>query len=253
MSGFLIDIDGTTLLGAKAITGVSAFIHGLRAQATPFCWVTNNTSRSRAGWLARLGDAGFAPEPHELYTAGDATVDWIARQDPRPRVFLVGTPALASDFRAAGIELVDERPDLLVLGYDTTLTYEKIAALGLHLAQDIPFVATHPDLTCPTPAGPIPDVGSFIAMFETATGRRPDRILGKPARTMIEGAARHLGISPTDVVMVGDRLETDIRMANAAGVESWLVLSGITTRADAEASSDRPTRILGSLAEATSD
>ncbi|MDJ0976140.1 MAG: hypothetical protein QNJ98_16895, partial [Planctomycetota bacterium] len=130
MKGFLLDIDGTTLLGAEALPGARAFVFGLREAGTPFCWLTNNTSRSREDWLARLAAAGMEPQPHELYTAGDATIDWITAKPTPPRVYLVGTPSLAADFEAAGIALVDDGPELLVLGYDTTLTYAKIERLA---------------------------------------------------------------------------------------------------------------------------
>ncbi len=250
MKGYLLDIDGTTLLGAAALPGARDFVFGLREEQTPFCWVTNNTSMSREVWLARLTAAGLEPKAHELYTAGDATADWIVTRDPRPRVYLVGTDELASDFRAQGIELEEQTPDLLVLGYDTTLTYAKIAKLALFLQQDLEYVATHPDLTCPTPSGPIPDVGSFIAMLETATGRRPERILGKPASTMVAGALGRLGVTAENAIMVGDRLQTDITMAERAGIESWLVLTGVTDDAELARSEVRPTRVLRSLAEA---
>ncbi len=120
---FLIDIDGTTLLGSEPLPGALDFVGELRARKLPFCWITNNTSRSRAGWLERLAAAGFAPAECELFTAGDATITALrAEQGSTPaRVFLVGTRALRADFEAAGIDLVEEAPDVLVLGYDTEL------------------------------------------------------------------------------------------------------------------------------------
>lgn len=249
MSAYLFDIDGTTLLGETALPGAVETVTQLRSAGTPFLWVTNNTSRSRDGWLERLDAAGLSPQPTELYTAGDASIDWVAAQAPVPRVHLLGTAELAGDFRDAGIEIVDADPELLVLGYDTTLTYDKAARFARHLLAGVPYVATHPDRTCPTPEGPIPDVGSFMAMFETATGRLPAHILGKPNATMIAGAARRLGVAVEDIVMVGDRLETDIRMANEAGAVSCLVLSGVTSAADLEDASDTPARVIAGIVE----
>lgn len=249
MSAYLFDIDGTTLLGGRALPGATRLFARLRAEGTPFLWVTNNTSRSRASWLARLNAAGLEPQRHELYTAGDASIDWITSRTPVPRVHLLGTEGLAGDFRAAGIPLVDDAPELLVLGYDTTLTYAKVARFAQHLLAGVPYVATHPDLTCPTPDGPIPDVGSFMTMFETATGRRPEEILGKPNATMIAGAAGRLEVEIPDIVMVGDRLETDIRMANDAGAGSCLVLTGVTDRAMLDASRVVPSRVIASIGE----
>lgn len=253
MKALLLDIDGTTLLGEGALPGAIELVAWLRREDIPFLWVTNNTSRSRAGWRERLARAGLEPEPTAVYTAGDATIDVLRAESPRPRVHLVGTEALAADFRAGGLELVDagDDPDVLVLGYDTTLDYAKIAGAARLLHRGVRFVATHPDLNCPSPEGPLPDVGSFLAMFEAATGRRPE-VIGKPEAAMARGALERLGVAPAEAAMVGDRLETDVRMANAAGLASWLVLTGATSAAQAEAAADRPTAVFASLADVLS-
>ncbi len=112
------------------------------------------------------------------------------------------------------------------------------------------YVATHPDLTCPTPANPIPDVGAFIAMFESACGRRPEAVYGKPSAAMATSALSRLGAEAAETVVIGDRLETDVRMAQAAGATAWLVLSGVASREDAEQSASGPQRVLGNLSEA---
>ena len=248
MKGLLLDIDGTTLLGEAPLPGAPELVAWLREQAVPFLWVTNNTSRSRAAWLTRLGRAGLAPEPAQVYTAGDATIDVLVGASPRPRVFLVGTDGLADDFRAARLELVgpDDDPDVLVLGYDTTLDYGKIAAAARVLRRGTRFVATHPDRNCPSPEGPLPDVGSFLAMFETSTGRRPE-VIGKPNAVMATSALARLGVAPADAAMVGDRLETDVRMANDGGLASILVLTGATSAEAAKAAPDRPTHVCADL------
>jgi HAD superfamily hydrolase (TIGR01450 family) len=243
----LLDVDGTTLLGADPLPGAADLVAWARRGGTRLLWLTNNTSRSREGWRARLAAAGLDPGPGEVYTAGDATIDHLRSLRPAPRVHLVGTPELAADFVAGGILLDDERPDAVVLGYDTTLTYEKLVRASRFLRAGLPFYATHPDVTCPTPDGPIPDVGSFLALFEAATGRRAT-VIGKPERTMIESALRRLSLAREDVVMVGDRLATDVRMANAAGIPSWLVMTGVTRPEDLAASPDRPTRTFPDLA-----
>lgn len=246
MKAFLLDIDGTTLLGPDALPGAPEFIAALRATGRRHLWITNNTSRSRDGWRRRLEAAGFDPLPEEIYTAGDATIDHLCAQDPVPRVYLVGTQELAEDFRAAGIPLSDGDAQMVVLGYDLSLDYEKIRRAALLLQRGVPFIATHPDPTCPSPEGPLPDVGSFLAMFEVACGRRA-QVIGKPEPTMIEGAMTRLGLGREDVVVVGDRLATDIRMANRAGVTSYLVLTGVTSEEDLAASEDRPSRVFASL------
>lgn len=248
MRAFLLDIDGTTLLGQQALPGAIEFVGDLRARGIPFLWLTNNTSLSPAGWLARLTDAGLEPVPEEIYTAGDATIDHLLALDPVPRIHLVGTEALCLAFEQAGLVLTDEDPEAVVLGYDTELTYAKIRRAALLLQRGLPFYATHPDRTCPTPEGPIPDVGSFLAMFEAACDRTAE-VLGKPQPAMAWGALRRLGVRPADAVMVGDRLETDMRMALDAGLVSCLVLSGVTLAAPGQGCPDAPTHVFASLAE----
>lgn len=248
MKAFLLDIDGTTLLGPKALPGAADFIAALRARGIRHLWMTNNTSLSREGWRRRLADAGLEARPEEIYTAGDATIDYLQALDPVPRIHLLGTPELAADFRDGGIVLTDEDPDAVVLGYDLGLTYEKLRVAALLLQRGLPFYATHPDPTCPTPEGPIPDVGSFLALFEIACGRTAT-VIGKPSASMVAGALRRLGCEAGDVAVVGDRLGTDIRMGNRAGITSYLVLSGVTGREDLAGADDTPTRVFDALGD----
>lgn len=248
MKAFLLDIDGTTLLGPDALPGAIDFVAELRSREIPFLWVTNNTSLSKASWVERLAGAGLAPTPEEVYTAGDATIDFLRGLTPSPRVYLVGTQDLRAAFVEAGIDVTDAEADAVVLAYDTELTYEKIRTAALLLQAGVPFYATHPDMTCPTPEGPIPDVGSFLAMFEAACSRVP-QVIGKPEPTMALGALGRLGVEPADAVMVGDRLETDIRMAQAIGMTSCLVLTGVTSDDALSGVAPSPTHVAGSLAD----
>ena len=249
MKAALLDIDGTTLLGRAPLPGAEAVVRWLRAESIPLLWITNNTSRSRGAWLERLAAAGMEPSPDELYTAGDATIDWLGALDPTPPLYLVGTRDLEADFRAAGLPVAPPaEAEMVVLAYDTELTYEKLSTAALLLRRGVRYVATHPDVNCPTPDGPIPDVGSFMALLEASCGRRPE-VIGKPHATMVEGALGRLGVSREDAVLVGDRLETDMRMAHEAGIRGMLVLTGVTTRAEAERSRWRPPTICASLIE----
>ena len=250
MKAILFDIDGTTLLGEEALPGAVEIFREVRARNIPHLWLTNNTSLSREGWYGRLAAAGLEPELSQIYTAGEATIDHLRGLDPVPSICLVGTRALRDAFRSAGLVVVadGEPADVVVLGYDTELTYGKVRAAALLLQQGVPFFATHPDKTCPSPQGALPDVGSFIAMFEAACARTPV-VLGKPQPAMVEGALARLGVSAADTVMVGDRLETDIRMANAAGMASILVMTGVTTSEQVLASGDRSTWTFASLAD----
>ncbi|MDA1195359.1 MAG: HAD-IIA family hydrolase [Planctomycetota bacterium] len=248
MKAFLLDIDGTMMLGSEPLPGAVEFVRWLRAEGRPHLWLTNNTSRSRVAWLERLEAAGFEPRPHELYTSGDATVAFLGTLDPLPRVYLVGPAALHAEFEAAGVVLTDEDADTVVIAYDVELTYAKLRRAALLLQAGAAFYATHPDVTCPTPEGPIPDVGSFLALFETACGRRP-RVLGKPEDTMVTGALERVGVAAADAVMVGDRLLTDIAMARSAGLTSCLVLSGVTSGEELVNAPIQPDEVCPSMIE----
>ena len=247
---FLLDIDGTTLMGSKAIPGAVEFATAVRKSGRRLLWLTNNSSRSREHWLERLDDAGLRPSTEEVFTSGDATIDFLQDRDPIPPIHLIGTRSLAASFRDAGLVLTDENPEVLVLGYDTELTYATLCAAGHLLRNGIEYIATHPDVTCPGPDGPIPDVGSLIALFETAYGRTP-RIIGKPGSIMMTGALRRVGCGARDTLMVGDRPATDIRMANHAGVRSCLVHTGVTAPEEVPDldPGDRPTLSYSSIAD----
>lgn len=163
----------------------------------------------------------------------------------------MGTPALEEEFRAAGFILTEKDPEIVVLGFDLTLTYEKLERACFFIRQGLPFIATHPDLNCPTPEGPIPDCGSMIALITASTGVKP-KIIGKPFPEMIEALRERYGLEdPSTVAMVGDRLYTDIAMGNAAGITSILVLSGETKLEDVDATNaeTRPDVIVENLGE----
>ncbi|MDF1700347.1 MAG: HAD-IIA family hydrolase [Planctomycetota bacterium] len=247
MKAFLLDIDGTTLLGADPLPGAQAFVTWLRAEGIPHLWMTNNTSRSRSAWLARLEAAGLEPRPEELYTSGDATIEYLGAHHPEARIYLVGPQELRGDFEAAGLNVVEAEADTVVLAYDVELTYAKIRTAALLLQEGAAFFATHPDVTCPTPEGPIPDVGSFLAMFELACGRTPV-VIGKPEATMAAGALARLGVEAHEAVMVGDRLATDLAMARRAGLMGCLVLSGVTAQDELFGATAQPDHVFADLA-----
>ena len=152
---------------------------------------------------------------------------------------MVGTPSLKQEFRDHGFQLVQEKPDYAVLGFDTTLTYEKLWKLCDFAREGIPYIATHPDINCPTETGFMPDIGAMMALIETSTGRKPDVIVGKPHPPIIEAIVEKTGYSVNQLAMVGDRLYTDIAMG-ATGITTILVLSGETKESDLESAKHQP-------------
>lgn len=247
--GFILDMDGTFFLGERLLPGALEFLALLNRLRIPFSFLTNNTSRSRADYVKKLMGFGVREADARVFTAGDAAIRYLRVNYPGKKICLIGTRSLRDDFRAAGVRLDGRRPDAVVLGYDTELTYAKLVRLCRFARQGLPYYATHPDINCPTPNGLIPDIGAMMALVEKSTGRVPDKIFGKPDRNLIEQLAGSLNVRPESLVMVGDRLYTDIAMGSTAGVGTVLVLSGETKREDLPGAAYRPDFVCEDLAE----
>ena len=162
-------------------------------------------------------------------TSGEATCEKISELYPGRRAFVLGNEFLREEFREAGIPLDDEHPDIVVIGFDTTLTYQKMWDVCNFVRAGLPYIATHPDFNCPTETGFMPDIGAIMAFIEASTLRRPDLIVGKPHTGIVEAALRRTGRKVSELAMVGDRLYTDIETGLRSGMLSILVMSGETT------------------------
>ena len=236
---FLFDLDGTIYLGSRLLPGSVDFLRYLDGVNFPYYFLTNNSSRSRADYVRKLSGLGLDIPPEKIFTSGEATARYLQRRTPEARIYLVGTPSLEEEFRRFGFTLTDQQPEQVVLGFDTTLTYDKLVKLCGFVRSGLPYTATHPDINCPLEGGFIPDIGAVIALVEASTGRRPDVIVGKPYRPIVESIAEKTGFAPEEIVMVGDRLYTDAALGEA-GLTTVLVLSGETRREDLAAASHQP-------------
>jgi 4-nitrophenyl phosphatase len=163
------------------------------------------------------------------------------------RAYVVGTPSLEKEFQEFGFTLDDKNPDMAVLGFDTTLTYDKLWKLCDFARAGLPYIATHPDFNCPTETGFMPDIGAMIAFVRAATGRDPDVVIGKPNRMIVEAAAEKLSLPLAELAMIGDRLYTDIALGRTSGIVTILVWSGETHPADLEGSPFQPTYTFDNL------
>jgi 4-nitrophenyl phosphatase len=237
---FLLDMDGTFFLGDRLIDGALDFIAVLRQQDKGFLFLTNNSSKDRQQYADKITRLGLPIDASQVLTSGEAAARCLAVDHPGARLFVAGMPSLQEEFRSAGFVLDEETPAVVVLGFDTTLTYAKLWRLCDLVRAGLPYVATHPDLNCPTPTGFMPDIGAVIAFVKASTGREPDLIVGKPSRVMAEAAAQKLGAPLEALAMIGDRLYTDIALGQAAGIPSVLVLSGETCAADVSGSPFQP-------------
>ena len=232
---FLLDLDGTFYLDGTPLPGALDFLDALRARGVSFAFLTNNSSRGREEYLDRLNAMGARITPRELLTSADATLDYLEREGFSRELLLIGTPSLQAQFSAAGYQINSKEPKAVVLGFDTTLTYEKLVLLCDAVRAGLPYIATHPDFNCPVKGGFIPDIGGVIALVEACTGRRPDAVIGKPNAFIAQAAADRFHLPLDEICMVGDRLYTDIALGRC-GVKTALVLSGETSFDDYEKS-----------------
>jgi 4-nitrophenyl phosphatase len=246
---FLLDMDGTFYLGEQLLDGALNFIEVLSRQGCEYLFLTNNSSKDSHQYVEKITRLGLPIAPEKVLTSGEATAMHIQRQTPGARVYVVGTPALENEFSGRGFELTHEMTDFAVLGFDTTLTYDKLWKLCDLVRAGVPYIATHPDYNCPTETGFMPDIGAMIAFVKASTGREPDLVVGKPNPLFLEKAAERTGIPVSAMCMIGDRLYTDIALGATAGIPTILVLSGETRQEDVPSSPYQPTYIFEHLGD----
>ena len=246
---FMLDMDGTIYLGEHLFPCTLPFLKYLKESGRRAVYLTNNSSRSRDRYVKRLAGFGIDVEPENIFTSGEATTLWLQERAANARIYLAGTPSLEDEFERAGFTLTEKDPEYFVLGFDQTLTYEKLTLICNLVRSGIPYIATHPDFNCPVEGGYIPDIGAMMAFIEASTGRKPDTVIGKPNRTIAEMAMRKYRVNADEIAMVGDRLYTDIALGANADITSILVYSGETTREDYAASNIRADYDFEDLAE----
>ncbi len=246
---FLLDMDGTVYLGNQLLPGAKDFLNTLRNQGKRFYFLTNNSSHRASFYAQKLHNMGVVScTRSHIITSGEVCAFYLKNMKPRARVFLLGTPELEIEFLQAGLTLVHEDPDYVVLGFDKTLTYEKLNRACQFIRKGIPFFATHPDLVCPTENGPILDAGSIMKAIEAFTGVTP-KIFGKPYPEMIDYVLHKTQAQREETAMIGDRLYTDIAMGRQAGITTILVLTGETSKEDVPKSRWQPDFVFSSLKE----
>jgi len=228
---YMLDIDGTVSLGNNLISGADKFIEEVRNQGKRVIFMTNNSSKNREAYQVKLRNLGIETSIDEILTSGNATVYYLNSIKPKAKVYLLGNEYLRKDFTDAGFQLVDkknEEVDFVVLGFDTTLTYDKIWAACDYIRKGVTYVATHPDMNCPLENDMwMPDTGAMIEMIYASTGERPV-VIGKPNKLIVDVIKKQFGYQNSDLAMVGDRLYTDMMLGVNANIKKILVLSGET-------------------------
>lgn len=243
-----LDLDGTLYLGDELIEGVPDFLTRLETAGIRRFFLSNNSSRSVKQYVEKLHGLSIHAKSEDVMLSTHDLLAWLDTKGVT-QSYLVGTEGMRDMLEEAGVSTDSTEPQYIVLGYDTEITYEKLSTASVHLHRGVPMVASHPDTVCPSPDGGLPDTGAFMELFEATTGVRPEHVCGKPNAGMILHKVEELGLRPQQCAMVGDRLYTDIEMAERAGVHSILVLSGEATKEDLEDAPQNPSLVVGSVDE----
>ena len=235
-AGYIFDLDGTMYLGDDLLPGAAEGVAILRQLDRQILFVSNNPTRGRAEYVAKLASFGISVVPEEILSTVETMTDWLLRHQPEASVFPIGEQPLIDALTAAGIAISDDpsRIEIVIASYDRTFDYRKLQiafdAIAVHKRARL--IATNTDRYCPFPNGQgKPDAGAIIGAIEGCTGVKCEQTTGKPDPFMLEAALGRLGLAASECIMVGDRLATDIRMASDAKMVSALVLTGETTRA----------------------
>ena len=241
-----LDMDGTIYMGSTLFPCTKPFLAMLEQNGIGYSFLTNNPTRSTDDYLKKLEGLGIRVPREAMTTSAVSTIDYIRLHHPEARrLFLLGTPSMVAEFEAAGFEATadsaDDRPDLLVVAFDMTLTYPRLCRAAWWASQGIPYIATNPDRVCPTDQPTVlVDCGSLCRAIEHATGRCPDVVIGKPNPGMLQVIRERYGLRSEEIAMCGDRIYTDVQTALNAGSLGVLVLSGETTLETALASDPQP-------------
>ena len=265
---FLMDMDGTLYLSERLFDGSLDFLRTVRENGGRCVFMTNNSSRGTESYIGKMARLGIETGPEDYLTSADAAISMLDRDDT---YYVCGTASLKRQLREAGFDLAEpvgaddpfgrgydypdgatealDGVDALLLGYDTELTYRKLEECCILLGRGVKYFATHPDMVCPTWYGSAPDCGSVIEMLATATGRRPEKIFGKPQPYMPFAAMEKFDCPPEETCLVGDRVYTDIACGVNAGIDTVMVLSGEGTVSDIEKYGVKPTYVMEDIKE----
>ena len=245
---YLMDMDGVLVREEHLIPGADEFIAELVSNGTPFTVLTNNSIRTPRDLRARLLRTGLDIPEDAIWTSALATARFLDTQRPGGSAYVVGESGLTTALHDIGYIITDTDPDYVVLGETRTYSFESITAAIRLVERGARFIATNPDATGPSTAGPLPATGAVAALITRATGREPYYV-GKPNPLMMRSALRQMGAHSEHTLMIGDRMDTDIISGLEAGLQTILVLSGISTPESVELYPFRPTRVVGSVAD----
>lgn len=244
---WILDMDGTVYLGNRLFPETLPFLERIRENGARYLFFTNNASRAKDTYVTRLNGMGIPAGLDDILTSAEATIAFLKQHRPGKSVYVVGTPDLIRSFEDAGIKVEEDAP-IVVASFDTTLTYDKLEKACRYIREGAEFISTHPDFNCPVEGGFIPDSGAICALITASTGKLP-RYFGKPYEDTLQIIQEFTGVDREDMVVVGDRLYTDIALGANHGVASVLVLSGETTEEDLAVSEVKPSLVAANVGE----
>jgi len=246
-------MDGTIYRGDNLFPYTLQAFELLDSCGVSYTYLTNNSSLSAKDYVKKINNMGLRCEAENLYTSSLATLAYIRKQHPEfCTIYLLGSESLKTEFREAGYQIVadDDEPDFVVVAFDRGMKYASLCKSAWWIKRGKPYFATHPDKICPIDLPTILiDCGAVCDCIASATGRTPDKVFGKPDRSMIDGIMERHGLKPNETAMVGDRLYTDMEMARCAGVIGILVLSGEATREELNESGLKPEIVVENILE----
>jgi NagD protein len=248
IKSWLMDMDGVLVREEHAIPGAGEFIQKLKENGTPFLVLTNNSTYTRRDLAARLRSSGLEVPEDAIWTSALATAGFLHDQRPDGTAFVIGETGLTTAIHQVGYTLTDRNPDYVVLGETRTYSFERITQAIRLVERGARFIATNPDPTGPSNEGPLPATGSVAALISHATNVAP-YFVGKPNPLMMRSALNAIDAHSESTAMIGDRMDTDVVAGLEAGLETVLVLTGVSTRESAERFPYRASRIVDSVAD----
>jgi NagD protein len=248
VESWLTDMDGVLVHEGQPVPGAPEFINRLRSSGKPFLILTNNSIYTPRDLVARLTRMGFDVPEHSIYTSALATANFLDSQRPGSTAYAIGEAGLTTALHNVGYILTDHNPDYVVLGETRTYSFEAITTAIRLITSGARFICTNPDATGPSNEGALPAAGSVAALISKATGVEP-YFVGKPNPMMMRSALNTIGGHSETTAMIGDRMDTDILCGLEAGLQTILVMTGISKRDDVERYPFRPVRIVNSVAD----
>ena len=251
MKLYLFDMDGTLYLGDRLYDFTIELLAQIRRTGGRYLFMTNNSSKSVADYIKKLAKLGIEADREDFITSSQATAYYLHAHHAGQILYVCGTESLKAELRMEGFTVTvnADEAQCIVMGFDTELTFKKLEDVSrLLLTREIPYIATNPDLVCPTEFGSVPDCGSVCMMIKNATGKTPV-VIGKPSPLMPELAMERLNYGKEETCVIGDRIYTDVKSGLNAGITGILVMSGETTREILEESPDKPHLVLEDAGE----